>query len=109
MLRLAGVLFLTTVPTRAYKIRKGALNMSPRRKLMERKTHYELARDQYLPNLFKSGRIDPAPPRGELPAGVVERREGTEDRQSCVVCPWPINGELPLLECSPIGLRTVGT
>ena len=68
--------------------------MSPRGKPPEKRTRYELGFD-YCERGFKSGSIPLAPPRGEQPADLVERRVGTEDRPSCAVCPWPINDPIP--------------
>jgi hypothetical protein len=69
--------------------------VSPRGKPPEKKTRYDLALE-HVAHHFEKGTLPLAPPRGEQPADLEQRREGTESREKCAVCPWPVSGELPL-------------
>ncbi len=69
--------------------------MSPGRKPIEQKTRYDLALD-HLTHHFQMNTLPLAPPLGELPADLVEIREGPGfGKQHCAVCESIISGVGP--------------
>ena len=76
--------------------------MSPGRKPIEQKTRYDLALD-HLTHHFQMNTLPLAPPLGELPADLVEIREGPGfGKQHCAVCESLISGAQPLPGQRPV-------